>query len=56
MMTKKEILQMDTLRAQLAAEQERSEKAMTAYRDTLYELVDCRIKIERMWKVLRGDE
>ena len=55
-MTKKEILQMDTLRAQLAAERERSEKAMTAYRENLYELVDCKIKIERMWKVLQGNE
>jgi len=55
-MTKKEQLQMDTLRAQLAAEQERCKKSIDAYRENLYELVDLRIKLERIQNVLRGDE
>ena len=55
-MTKKELLQMDTLRAQLAAERERCEKAMSAYRENLYELVDLRIKVERIENVLKGEE
>jgi len=56
MMTKKELLQMDTLRAQLAAERKRSEEAIDAYRVYLYELVDCRIKLERIQKVFEGKE
>jgi len=56
MMTKKEQLQMDTLRAQLAAEQGRSEKAMNAYRENLYELVECKIKLERIQRVMEGNE
>ena len=56
MMTKKEKLQLDTLKAQLEAEQERSEKAMKAYRDNLYELVDLRIKLDRIQAVLLGNE
>jgi hypothetical protein len=56
MMTKKELLQMDTLRAQLAAEQERSEKAIKAYRENLYELVDCKLKLARIQRVMEGQE
>ena len=56
MMNKKEKLQLDTLKAQLAAEQERSEKAIKAYRENLYELVDLQIKIQRIQAVLRGEE
>jgi len=56
MMTKKELLQMDKLRALLAAERERSEKAIDSYRDSLYELVDCKIKLSRIEAVMRGEE
>lgn len=56
MMNKKEKLQMDTLKAQLEAEKERSEKAMKAYRENLYELVDVRIKLSRIEAVLAGEE
>ncbi|CAB4198316.1 hypothetical protein UFOVP1309_70 [uncultured Caudovirales phage] len=56
MMTKKEKLQLDTLKAQLAAEQERSEKAIKAYRENLYELVELQIKINRIQSVLLGNE
>lgn len=55
-MTKKEKLQLDTLKAQLAAEQERSEKAIKAYRENLYELVELQIKINRIQSVLLGNE
>lgn len=56
MMTKKEQLLIDTLRAQLIAEQGRSEKAISAYRENLYELVDCKLKLDRIQKVLEGQE
>jgi hypothetical protein len=56
MMTKKELLQMDTLRAQLAAERQRSEKSISAYHENLYELVECKIKLERIRKVMEGQE
>ena len=56
MMTKKELLKMDTLRAQLAAERKRSEDAIKAYQENLYELVDVKIKLSRIEAVLRGEE
>jgi len=56
MMTKKEQLQLDTLKAQIEAEKERSEKAMQAYKDMLYELVDLKVKLSRIEAVLRGEE
>lgn len=56
MMTKKEQLLLDTLRAQLKAEQDRSEKAIENYRENLYELVDLKIKLDRIQKVLEGLE
>jgi len=56
MMTKKELLQFDTLRAQLAAERIKSAKAFDAYGEVLYELVDVKIKLSRIEAVLRGDE
>ena len=56
MMTKKEKLQFDTLKAQLEAEKARSAKAFEAYGDVLHELVGVKIKIERIEAVLRGDE
>jgi site-specific recombinase XerC len=56
MMTKKEQLQMDTLRSQLEAERKHSEQATKAYRENLYELVDCKIKLDRIRKVMEGQE
>jgi len=55
-MTKKEKLQLDTLKAQLEAEKEKSEKAFDAYGHALYELVDCKIKLSRIEAVMRGEE
>jgi len=56
MLTKKEKLQLDTLKAQLEAEKQRSELSSKAYRDVLYELVDVKIKLSRIEAVLRGEE
>ena len=56
MMSQKEQLQMDTLRSQLEAERKLSEQAIKAYREHLYELVDCRIKLERIKKIMQGEE
>jgi len=56
MITKKEKLQFDTLKAQLEAEQQRSEKAIQSYRDALYELVEYRIQFKRIEAVMRGEE
>jgi len=56
MMTKKEKLQLDTLKAQLEAEKEKSAKAFDAYGHVLYELVDCKIKLSRIEAVMRGEE
>ena len=40
----------------LEAERERSEKAWSGYRNALYELVDLKIKIEQIEKVINGNE
>jgi len=56
MMSQKEQLQMDTLRSQLEAERKHNEQAIKAYRENLYELVDCRIKLERIKKIMQGEE
>ena len=55
-MNKKEQLQFERLERMLEAEKERSEKAWSGYRDALYELVDLKIKIEQIEKVLNGNE
>ena len=52
-MTKKEKLELERLQRLLEAERERSEKAWSGYRDALYELVDIKMKLERIEKVLR---
>jgi len=56
MLTKKEKLQLDTLKAQLEAEKEKSAKAFDAYGEVLYELVDVKIKLDRIKAVLSGEE
>lgn len=53
-MTKKERLQMERLERLLEAERERSEQAWENYRSAPYELVDVKMKLERIEKVLRG--
>ena len=52
-MTKREQLEMERLRRLLAAEQERTDKAWQAYRDTLYELVEVKLKLESIEAVLQ---
>lgn len=44
------------LEALLAAEKQISERANTAYRETLYELVDVQMKLKRIEAALRGDD
>lgn len=44
------------LEALLAAEKEISDRANTAYRETLYELVDAQMKLKRIEEVMRGDD
>ena len=55
-MTKKEKLEMERLRRLLDADRERAEKAWSAYREALYELVDLRLKLESIERALRGEE
>ena len=55
-MNKQEQLKFDRLERMLEAEKERSEKAWSGYRDALYELVDLKIKIEQIEKVINGNE
>ena len=44
------------LEALLAAEKEISDRLNTAYRSSLYELVDAQMKLKRIEDVLRGDD
>ena len=55
-MTKKEKLDFERLQGQLEAEKQRAEKAFEGYRNALYELVELKMKIERIERVLRGEE
>ena len=55
-MTKKERMQMERLERLLEAERERTEQAWENYRSALYELVDVKMKLERIEKVLRGED
>lgn len=55
-MNKAERLKMERLERLLEAEKERSEKAWIAYREVLYKLVDAEMKLERIDKVMRGEE
>jgi hypothetical protein len=54
-MTKKEQAQMERLGRLLDAERERTEQAWENYRSALYELVDVKMKLERIEKVLRDE-
>lgn len=55
-MTKKERLQMERLERLLEAERDRAEQAWEGYRSALYELVDVKMKLESIEKVLRGED
>lgn len=54
-MTKKERLQVERLERLLDVERERAETAWENYRSALYELVDVKMKLERIQKVLSGE-
>ena len=55
-MNAKEKLQFERLERLLAAERERADKAWSGYRNALYELVDVKMKLEAIEKVMRGDD
>lgn len=55
-MNAKEKLQFERLEHLLAVERERAEKAWSGYREALYELVDVKMKLEAIEKVMRGDD
>ncbi len=52
----KEKLQFERLERLLAAERERADKAWSGHREALYELVDVKMKLEAIEKVMRGDD
>lgn len=52
----KEKFQFERLERLLAAERERADKAWNGYREALYELVDIKMKLEAIEKVMRGDD
>jgi len=52
----KEKLQFERLERLLAVERERADKAWSGYREALYELVDVKMKLEAIEKVMRGDD
>lgn len=54
-MTKKEKLEMERLHRLIEVERQRAEKAWDGYREALHELVDVKIKLERIQKVLSGE-
>lgn len=51
-MTKQEQMKFEKLERLLEAERERAEKAWAAYRDTLYELVDIKMRLEAVQRAL----
>ncbi len=55
-MNAKEKLQFERLERLLAVERERADKAWSGYREALYELVDVKMKLEAIEKVMRGDD
>ena len=50
------LYEIERLERLLAAERERAEKAWSGYRNALYELVDVKMKLEAIEKVMRGDD
>jgi hypothetical protein len=55
-LNKKEQRQFERLERLLAAEKERSDKAWDAYRSTLYELVEIKMKLEAVERALNGND
>ena len=55
-LNKKEALEFERLQRLLDVERERAEKAWSSYRETLYELVDMKMKLERIEKILKNEE
>lgn len=55
-LNKKEKLQFERLERLLDVERERAETAWEGYRGALYELVDLRLKLERIESALNGNE
>lgn len=55
-MTKKERLQMERLERLLAAERERCEQVWAHHRTQMYELVDLKMKLEAIQRVINGTE
>lgn len=54
-MNKQERYQFDRLTRLLEAEKERAEKAWTQYGEILYEVVDLKMKLERIQKAINGN-
>lgn len=54
-MNKQERHQFDRLTRLLEAERERAEKAWVGYREILYEVVDLKMKLERVQKAINGN-
>ena len=54
-LNKKEQRQFERLERLLAAEKERSDKAWDAYRSALYELVDVKMKLEAIERIMNGN-
>lgn len=55
-MTKKERLQMERLQRLLDAERERAQMLWGGYCEKMIEAVDLKIKIERIEKIIRGQD
>jgi hypothetical protein len=55
-LNKQEQRQFERLERLLAAEKERSDKAWDAYRNTLYELVEIKMKLEAVERALNGND
>jgi hypothetical protein len=54
-LNQKEQRQFERLERLLAAEKERSDKAWDAYRDTLYELVEVKMKLEAVERIINDN-
>jgi hypothetical protein len=54
-LNKKEQRQFERLERLLAAEKERSDKAWDAYRSAMYELVDVKMKLEAIERIMNGN-
>lgn len=55
-LNKKEALEFERLQRLLEVERERAEKVWSSYQETLYELVDMKMKLERIEKILKNEE